>query len=198
MILQSQTRPGAHPRSYLPPPPMPSNSRLRPRRQRTIRHHQSLHRILHPGRPRHPRRNRRPGSGPRRQPSLPRIQWRPQLDQPRHRPALRHRTNRLGRLLPAHLTLRPELRQHPRKGRLQDLRHRPRQQALLRQPHHRRRNPHRSHRHPSPPFHPPRSRTRRPRGSFYIYDETLFDFGGDLYANFDTGSFDPTTFTPTR
>ncbi len=36
-----------------------------------------------------------------------------------------------------------------------------------------------------------------PDGSFYISDETLFGYGGKLYATFDTGIFDPTTFTPT-
>lgn len=35
-----------------------------------------------------------------------------------------------------------------------------------------------------------------PDGSFYFYDEGLFSSGGKLYANFDTGIFDPTTFTP--
>jgi hypothetical protein len=37
-----------------------------------------------------------------------------------------------------------------------------------------------------------------PDGSFYFYDESLFDYGGDLYANFDTGMFDPTTFAFTQ
>lgn len=37
-----------------------------------------------------------------------------------------------------------------------------------------------------------------PDGSFYIYDESLFGYGGKLYANFDTGIFDPMTFTPTQ
>jgi hypothetical protein len=36
-----------------------------------------------------------------------------------------------------------------------------------------------------------------PDGSFYIYDESLFSSGGNLYMDFDTGTFDPTTFTPT-
>ena len=36
-----------------------------------------------------------------------------------------------------------------------------------------------------------------PDGSFYIYDESLFSYGGKLYANFDFGSFDPVTFSPT-
>ena len=51
---------------------------------------------------------------------------------------------------------------------------------------------------PALPFIPHAPVPGDPDGSFYIYDETLFDFGGNLYANFDTGSFDPTTFTPTQ
>jgi PEP-CTERM motif len=50
---------------------------------------------------------------------------------------------------------------------------------------------------PGLPFIPHASVPGDPDGSFYIYDEVLFDFGGNLYANFDTGVFDPTTFTPT-
>ena len=36
-----------------------------------------------------------------------------------------------------------------------------------------------------------------PDGSFYVYDESMFDNNGNLYINFDTGTFDPVTFTPT-
>jgi PEP-CTERM motif-containing protein len=50
---------------------------------------------------------------------------------------------------------------------------------------------------PGLPFIPHASVPGDPDGSFYIYDEVLFDFGGNLYANFDTGVFDPATFTPT-
>jgi hypothetical protein len=50
---------------------------------------------------------------------------------------------------------------------------------------------------PALPFIPHAPVPGDPDGSFYIYDEILFDFGGNLYANFDTGIFDPTTFTPT-
>jgi hypothetical protein len=51
---------------------------------------------------------------------------------------------------------------------------------------------------PALPFIPHAPVPGDPDGSFYIYDEILFDFGGNLYANFDTGIFDPTTFTPTQ
>ena len=51
---------------------------------------------------------------------------------------------------------------------------------------------------PGLPFIPHASVPGDPDGSFYIYDEVLFDYGGNLYANFDTGIFDPTTFTPTQ
>ncbi len=37
-----------------------------------------------------------------------------------------------------------------------------------------------------------------PDGSFYVYDEFLFSHAGKLYANIDTGIFDPVTFTPTQ
>lgn len=50
---------------------------------------------------------------------------------------------------------------------------------------------------PGLPFVPHAPVAGDPDGSFYIYDEVLFDFNGDLYANFDTGIFDPVTFTPT-
>jgi hypothetical protein len=50
---------------------------------------------------------------------------------------------------------------------------------------------------PGLPFIPHAPLPGDPDGSFYIYDEVLFDFNGDLYANFDTGIFDPVTFTPT-
>jgi hypothetical protein len=50
---------------------------------------------------------------------------------------------------------------------------------------------------PGLPFIPHAPLPGDPDGSFYIYDEILFDFNGDLYANFDTGIFDPVTFTPT-
>jgi PEP-CTERM motif len=50
---------------------------------------------------------------------------------------------------------------------------------------------------PGLPFIPHAPVPGDPDGSFYIYDESLFNFNGNLYANFDTGIFDPTTFTPT-
>jgi PEP-CTERM motif len=50
---------------------------------------------------------------------------------------------------------------------------------------------------PGVPFIPHSPVPGDPDGSFYFYSESLFDFGGNLYANFDTGIFDPTTFTPT-
>lgn len=50
---------------------------------------------------------------------------------------------------------------------------------------------------PGLPFIPLSPVPGDPDGSFYFYDESLFDYGGNLYANFDTGIFDPTTFTPT-
>jgi hypothetical protein len=50
---------------------------------------------------------------------------------------------------------------------------------------------------PGLPFIPHAPLPGDPDGSFYIYDEVLFDFNGDLYANFDTGIFDPVTFIPT-
>jgi hypothetical protein len=50
---------------------------------------------------------------------------------------------------------------------------------------------------PGLPFIPLSPVPGDPDGSFYFYDESLFDYGGNLYANFDTGMFDPTTFTPT-
>ena len=34
--------------------------------------------------------------------------------------------------------------------------------------------------------------------SIYIYDETMFSSGGNLYIGFDTGILDTTTFTPTQ
>jgi hypothetical protein len=50
---------------------------------------------------------------------------------------------------------------------------------------------------PALPFIPHGAVPGDPDGSFYIYDESLFDYAGNLYANFDTGIFDPVTFTPT-
>jgi hypothetical protein len=50
---------------------------------------------------------------------------------------------------------------------------------------------------PALPFIPHATVPGDPDGSFYIYDESLFDYAGKLYANFDAGIFDPTTFTPT-
>ncbi len=50
---------------------------------------------------------------------------------------------------------------------------------------------------PGVPFTPKSGVPGDPDGSFYIYDESLFDFGGNLYANMDAGIFDPVTFTPT-
>jgi hypothetical protein len=50
---------------------------------------------------------------------------------------------------------------------------------------------------PGLPFIPHASVPGDPDGSFYIFDETLFGYGGKLYANFDAGIFDPITFTPT-
>ena len=50
---------------------------------------------------------------------------------------------------------------------------------------------------PALPFIPHAAVPGDPDGSFYIYDESLFDYNGSLYANFDTGIFDPVTFTPT-
>lgn len=50
---------------------------------------------------------------------------------------------------------------------------------------------------PALPFAPHAPVPGDPDGSFYIYDESLFDYNGSLYANFDTGIFDPVTFTPT-
>jgi hypothetical protein len=51
---------------------------------------------------------------------------------------------------------------------------------------------------PGLPFIPHAPVPGDPDGSFFIYDEVLFDYGGNLYANFDTGMFDPVTFTPTQ
>jgi hypothetical protein len=51
---------------------------------------------------------------------------------------------------------------------------------------------------PAVPFIPHAPVPGDPNGSFYIYDEILFDYNGSLYANFDSGIFDPTTFTPTQ
>jgi len=50
---------------------------------------------------------------------------------------------------------------------------------------------------PAVPFIPKSAVPGDPDGSFYIYDESLFDYGGQLYANMDAGIFDPVTFTPT-
>jgi hypothetical protein len=50
---------------------------------------------------------------------------------------------------------------------------------------------------PGIPFAPHSPVPGDPDGSFYIYDESLFDYGGNLYANLDAGIFDPVTFTPT-
>lgn len=50
---------------------------------------------------------------------------------------------------------------------------------------------------PALPFIPHAAVPGDSDGSFYIYDETLFSYGGNLYANFDDGIFDPVTFTPT-
>lgn len=50
---------------------------------------------------------------------------------------------------------------------------------------------------PGLPFTPHSPVPGDPDGSFYIYDESLFDYGGQLYANLDAGIFDPVTFTPT-
>ena len=51
---------------------------------------------------------------------------------------------------------------------------------------------------PSLPFVPLAPVPGDPDGSFYTYDEILFDYSGNLYANFDAGYFDPVTFTPTQ
>jgi hypothetical protein len=51
---------------------------------------------------------------------------------------------------------------------------------------------------PGVPFIPLSPVPGDPDGSFYFYSESLFDYGGNLYANFDTGMFDPVTFTPTQ
>jgi hypothetical protein len=51
---------------------------------------------------------------------------------------------------------------------------------------------------PGLPFIPHTPVAGDPDGSFYIYDETLFSYAGNLYANFDAGQFDPITFTPTQ
>jgi PEP-CTERM motif len=50
---------------------------------------------------------------------------------------------------------------------------------------------------PPVPFIPHAAVPGDPDGSFYIYDESLFSYGGQLYANMDAGIFDPVTFTPT-
>lgn len=50
---------------------------------------------------------------------------------------------------------------------------------------------------PAIPFPPHAPVAGDPDGSFYVYDESLFDYGGQLYANMDAGIFDPVTFTPT-
>ena len=50
---------------------------------------------------------------------------------------------------------------------------------------------------PGLPFIPHSEVPGDPDGSFYVYDESLFDYNGSLYANFDTAIFDPVTFTPT-
>ena len=43
---------------------------------------------------------------------------------------------------------------------------------------------------PALPFIP---LSNNPDGSFNFYDESLFSFGGSLYANFDAGTFNPGT-----
>lgn len=50
---------------------------------------------------------------------------------------------------------------------------------------------------PPLPFVPHAPVTGDPDGSFYIYDESLFSYGGHLFANFDAGVLDPTTFDVT-
>jgi hypothetical protein len=50
---------------------------------------------------------------------------------------------------------------------------------------------------PPLPFVPESLVPGDPDGSFYFHDESLFDFGGNLFINYDIGSFDPVTFTPT-
>ena len=50
---------------------------------------------------------------------------------------------------------------------------------------------------PALPFVPHAPVPGDPDGSFYVYTESLFAHAGNLYANFDEGTFDPITFTPT-
>ena len=50
---------------------------------------------------------------------------------------------------------------------------------------------------PPLPFVPESLVPGDPDGSFYFHDESLFDFGGNLFINYDIGSFNPVTFTPT-
>ncbi len=50
---------------------------------------------------------------------------------------------------------------------------------------------------PAIPYTPHTPVVGDPDGSFTVYDESLFDFEGKLYANFAAGIFDPVTFTPT-
>jgi hypothetical protein len=50
---------------------------------------------------------------------------------------------------------------------------------------------------PAVPFVPESLVPGDPDGSFYFHDESLFDFDGKLFLNYDIGSFDPVTFTPT-
>ncbi|MCU1250485.1 MAG: hypothetical protein JWQ49_3514 [Edaphobacter sp.] len=88
------------------------------------------------------------------------LQWRSELDQPGHRRTLGHRCNRSGGLFVPHLTLRLELRKHHRQGWLKPVCNRPRQQSLLRQPHHRRGYAHRSHRDSGASVHSSRCGTR--------------------------------------
>ncbi len=50
---------------------------------------------------------------------------------------------------------------------------------------------------PALPFIPLSTVPGDPDGSFYFYGESLFDYNGNLYTNFETGIFDPTTFATT-
>jgi len=50
---------------------------------------------------------------------------------------------------------------------------------------------------PAVPFPPHTPVPGDSDGAFTVFDESLFDFNGKLYANFAAGTFDPVTFTPT-
>ena len=50
---------------------------------------------------------------------------------------------------------------------------------------------------PAIPYTPHTPILGDPDGSFTVFDESLFEHGGKLYANFAAGIFDPVTFTPT-